>query len=98
MRDCYNRITPNFEEWEKLGWICTEIHEQTFTLSRPEDTHWDFTQIVFELGDDTESPKVWKERISLYSCGEEPFTAEEQALVDADIKNYYEETAVAKED
>ena len=91
MRDCYNRITPNFEEWKKLGWICTEIHEQTFTLSRPNDCHLDFDQIVFELDEEDKNPRVWKENISLDGWRRLDFTPEEQLQVNKDIQNYYEE-------
>ena len=91
MRDCYNRITPNFEEWEKLGWVCTEVHEQTFTLSRPNDYPLDFDQIVFELNEEDKTPRVWKENISLDGCRKLDFTPDEQLQVNKDIQNYYEE-------
>ena len=91
MRDMYNRITPDFEAWEKLGWICEEIHEQTFTLGKPNDCHYDFEQIVFELDDTLDSPKVWKERISIDGCKVLDFTEEEQIQVNKDLENYYKE-------
>lgn len=92
MRDRYNRITPNFEAWEKLGWVCEEIHEQTYTLGKTNDSYYDFEQIVFEFDETSnDSPKVWKERISIDGCKVLDFTKEEQIQVDKDIKNFYEE-------
>ena len=94
MRDQYGRITPDFDAWKKLGWVCTEIHENCYTLSKENDnSYWEFEQIYFDFEQDSDSPKVTKERLSMEASRNAilDFTPEEQEQVNKDLANYYEE-------
>lgn len=91
MRDKYNRITPDLEAWDKLGYIVSEIHEDTWTLEDKDASFSDFTHIVVDYDED-EEPEYTKEQFTFPDSKLVPFTDAEQEQIQKDIANWRLET------